>query len=138
MFEGMHDNILDAIAASRKTQPPEIKVEGYEKQNEETLRLIDDFNVIIRDNSDVDDRVDGEILAIKIGTLMKENPSEEETAISASLLQSLKTGLFCFLATDFLTGDDNNRHKSRTSMENVHLDIIRDGGLAIPIPETNS
>ncbi|RPA90298.1 hypothetical protein L873DRAFT_467585 [Choiromyces venosus 120613-1] len=47
-------NLQDAMAASRKTQPPEIKVEGYEKQNEETLRLIDDFNVIIRDNSGVE------------------------------------------------------------------------------------
>ncbi|RPB05989.1 hypothetical protein L873DRAFT_1785133 [Choiromyces venosus 120613-1] len=93
---------MEAMVASRKTQPPEIKVVGYEKQNEETLRLIDDFNVIIRDNSGVDDLVDGEILTIKIGTLMKENPSEEETAVSASLLESLKTALFHYLATDSL------------------------------------
>ncbi|RPA93999.1 hypothetical protein L873DRAFT_1846888 [Choiromyces venosus 120613-1] len=128
----------EAIVASRKTQPPEIKVEGYEKQNKETLQLIDDFNVIIRDNSGVDDLVDGEILAIKIGILMKENPSEEETAISASLLESLKIGLFHFLATDPLIGDDDNRHKSCTPMENVHPDIIRDDEPAILIPEPNS
>ncbi|RPA99682.1 hypothetical protein L873DRAFT_1843363 [Choiromyces venosus 120613-1] len=131
-------NLQEAMAASRKTQPPEIKVEGYEKQNEEILQLIDDFNVIIQDNSGVDDLVDGEILAIKISTLMKENPSEEETAISASLLESLKIGLFRILATDSLIGDDDNRHKSCTSIENVHPDIIRDDGPVIPIPETNS
>ena len=81
----------------------------------------------------------GNILAVKIGTVMKRDPEPENTAISSEILESTTTGLYRYLATDPKSLDDNNHHKSRTQQDNsTGLATLREGGPAIPIPEKQS
>ena len=44
-------NLQEVVSHARKIQPPEAAEHGFEAANEATLRLIDDQNVFIRDNS---------------------------------------------------------------------------------------
>lgn len=44
-------NLEEVVRQYDKTQPPEVQQQGFEAANEETLRLVDDMNVFVRDNS---------------------------------------------------------------------------------------
>ena len=44
-------NLEEVVKQYNKTQPPEVQQQGFEAANEGTLRLIDDMNVFVRDNS---------------------------------------------------------------------------------------
>ena len=44
-------NLEEVVRQYDKTQPPEVQQHGFEAVNEETLRLVDDINVFVRDNS---------------------------------------------------------------------------------------
>lgn len=80
----------------------------------------------------------GEVLALKVGSIMKLDPKPTDTAITPSLLEQLNTGLYRFLTTNPKALDDDKRHKSRTALDSADTENLREGGPAIPIPETKS
>ncbi|KAG0636977.1 hypothetical protein HOY80DRAFT_1053011 [Tuber brumale] len=133
-----HFNLPEVVALSQKNQPPEASQPGFKAENEPTLLLIEDQNIFIRDNTGHNNKT-GNILAVKVGSMMKSNPTQQDTAISAWVLEAATTGLYRYLATDPRSSDDNNCHKSRTQLDKIFdSEILCEGGPAIAIPENQS
>ena len=55
----------------------------------------------------------GEVLALRVESIMKLDPHPNDTAITPSLLEQLNTSLYRFLATNPKALDHDKRHKGR-------------------------
>ncbi|PWW72985.1 hypothetical protein C7212DRAFT_366171 [Tuber magnatum] len=110
-----HFNLKKIVAESKNFQSFGTRLPNPKAEDEPIFNLIGNMNVIVRDNTSNGEDGKGEILAIKVGSKMKPNPSEEETAIPPDFLQSLAAGLYRFLATNPKASDDDTQHRNRTA-----------------------